>query len=424
MSGRRGLGVVMRAVRSQWRGYALGVLMLAGATVLIGWNSSRFLAAKPVIRAKNLDFLPAPETARVLSLGHSNTLAKLRWVDSFAYFQYQLDRKDDRVAGGGTGFSRLYETLIELDPKFEPFYEHAALNLSGILSQHGAALAFLLRGNLELPRSTSLWRNTVATIKTFFHLDERQPVQFDALLAAWEQAEEDPAAKRMVWDWKRRFGSDTFSGLEQLPYWLDQLGRTTPGTPAGDFVDGTIRDLLARFGIHELQSLLATWRIVRGGVPATRAELAQNLALIDPLAPVAANGPWPSDLAKLVEPKLIRRKYPSGLPSYGPITVEGGRLVLKPDPYGLPWRIEAGKVISPGVLRARLEALLGVLTADLLDLAQRHGSWPQTLEEAKTLGLTLPRVPEGGHLRLDGHQVVVDWPVEAGTPWVIRPGAK
>ncbi len=407
-----------------WRGYALSALMLTGAAVLIGWNSSRFLAAKPEIREKNLDFLPAPETARVLALGHTNTLAKLRWVDSFAYFQYQLDRKDDRVAGGGTGFSRLYETLIDLDPKFEIFYEHAALNLSGVLSQHGAALAFLLRGNLELPKSTILWRNTIATLKTFFTLDKRLPAQFDDFLAAWEQAEDDPNAKRSVWDWKRQFGSEKYVGLEQLPYWLAQLDHATPGTPSGDFIDGTIRDLLARYGTHELQSLLATWRIVRGGVPATRAELVHNLALIDPLKPVVENGPWPSDLSKLLEPKLIRRQYPKGLPAFGPIAVADGKLMLKPDPYGLPWRVEAGKVISPGVLRAHLDTRLGALSAALLDLAQRHGSWPQTLEEAQTLGLALPSVPEGGHLRLDGHHVVVDWPAEPGTPWVIRPGAQ
>ncbi len=409
---------------STWRGYALSLLMIAGATVLVGWNSSRFLTAKPVIRAKNLDFLPAPETARVLALGHTNTLAKLRWVDSFAYFQYQFDRKDDRVAGGGTGFKRLYETLIELDPRFEPFYEHAALNLSGLLSQHDVALGFLMRGNLELPKSTVLWRNTIATLKTFFRLDQRLPLQFDDQLAAWERAEQDPGAKRLVWDWKRQFGSETFSGLEQLPYWLTQLERTTPGTASGDYVEGTVRDLLARYGMHELESLLASWRIARGGVPATRAELAQNLPLIDPLVPAVESGPWPSELSKILEAKLVRRRYPAGLPPYGPIAAEDGRLMLKPDPYGLPWRMEGGKVVSPGMARARLVSRLGGVNNGLLDLAQRHGSWPQTLEEVKALGLALPTVPEGGQLRLDGHEIVVDWPVEPGAPWAIRPTTK
>ena len=411
-------------MNARLHGLMLGLSIVLGAVGLVGWNSSHFLTAKPVIRSKNLDFLPAPETARVLALGHTNTAAKLRWIDSFAYFEYQLDRKDDRVAGGGGGFSRLYETLIDLDPQFEPFYEHAALNLSGVLSQHGKALAFLLRGTHEIPRSTSLWRNTVVTLKTFFQLDVRLPAQFDSFLAAWEQAEEDPAAKRMVWDWKRQFGFGTFSGLEQLPYWLAQLQSSTPGSPTGDYVEGTIRDLLARYGARELESLLATWRIARGGIPATRGELVQNLTVIDPLKPVVLEGPYPSDLSRLLDPTLIRHRYPKGLPPYGPIGEVAGRLVIKTDPYGITWQREANKIISRGQLRASLNAQIGPLNAQLLELAQRHGSWPKTLEEVKTLGLSLPNVPDGGHLRLEDRQVVVDWLVEPGAPWVLRSAAK
>jgi hypothetical protein len=408
---------------SRWRGLALGALILVGGVGLVGWNSSRFLTAKPVIRAKNLDFLPAPETARVLALGHTNTLAKLRWIDSFAYFQYQLDRKDDRVAGGGNGFQRLYGTLIQLDPKFEPFYEHAALTMSGILTNHGGALAFLLQGTQELPHSTNLWRNLVATLKVFFKLDERQPVQFDSFLAAWSEAEADPDAKRTVWDWKRQFGRG-FSGLEQLPYWLTQLEQSAPGTPSGDYVEGTIRSLLTRFGIHELQGLLASWRIAHGGIPTTRAELAQSLPLFDPLSSPVEQGPWPKSLGEVLDPRQIRRRYPQGLPPYGPIAVQNGRLTLKSDPYGLPWRLENGVIVSAGLLRAQTEESLRGANRTLLDLAQRHGSWPKTLEEAKALGLSLPTVPDGGILRLDGRQVVVDWPVDAGAPWKLRQGSQ
>ena len=411
-------------MNARLRGIMLGLSIVLGAVGLVGWNSSHFLTAKPVIRSKNLDFLPAPETARVLALGHTNTVAKLRWIDSFAYFEYQLDRKDDRVAGGGSGFSRLYETLIDLDPQFEPFYEHAALNLSGVLSQHGNALAFLLRGTHEIPKSTSLWRNTVVTLKTFFQLDVRLPAQFDAFLAAWEQAEEDPAAKRMVWDWKRQFGFGSFTGLEQLPYWLTQLQSSTPGSPTGEYIEGTIRDLLARYGARELQSLLATWRIARGGIPATRAELAQNLTVMNPLNPVVLEGPYPSDLSRLLDPKLLRHRYPEGLPPFGPIGEVAGRLMLKTDPYGIPWQREANNIISRGQLRARLNVLIGGVNAQLLELAQRHGSWPKTLEEATTLGLKLPVVPDDGQLRLDDRQVVIDWSVEPGAPWVLRSGAK
>jgi hypothetical protein len=408
---------------SRWRGYGLGLVMLVGAVALIGWNSSRFLTAKPVIRAKDLDFLPAPETARVLALGHTNTLAKLRWVDSFAYFQYQLDRKDDSVAGGGTGFRRLYETLIELDPKFQPFYEHAAMNTSGVLNQHGVALAFLLRGTQELPQSRELWRNVATTLKIFFHWDTEQPLLFDAFLAQWEAAEDLPEAKRMVWDWKRGFGSRAFTGLEQLPYWLDQLRVTSAGTPNGDYVEGTIRDLLARFGSHELNALAASWRISRGGVPRDRAELVENLALFNPLQPVVEEGPDLPSLGDLLDPRLVRRRYPNGLPTHGPLTVVDGKLTLRSDPYGRPWRLLHGRVVSSGQMHASYERRLGRVNVSLLELAQKEGHWPTTLDEAKAMGLSLPVLPDDGTLRLDGRLVVVDWAVEAGAPWQLRQGA-
>jgi hypothetical protein len=405
---------------SVWSGRALSAMVVAGAVALIGWNSSRFLTAKPEIRTKNLNFLPAPETARVLAFGHTNTVAKLRWIDSFAYFQYQLDRRDDAVAGGGSGFKRLYETLIELDPKFEPFYEHATLNLSGVLSNHVAALEFLARGNLELPHSRSLWQNTIATCKVFFRMDQRNPLQFDAMLAAWEAAENDPDAKRMVWEWKRKFGSDTFTGLEQLPYWLAQLERTTAGTPNGQYVEETIRDLLARYGIHELQALLDSWSVAAGGAPRTRVALAQNLDLGDPLAPADQQGPLPKRLEELLDPTLVRQRYSDGLPAYGPIGVQDGRLVLRSDPYGFPWELEAGNIVSPGLVRSRCEKQAMIATNNLLNLAQRHGTWPQSLAEAESLGLTLPKVPANGTLRLDGRQLVIDWHEEGGVPWPLR----
>lgn len=405
---------------SAWRGYGLGVVMLLGAAALIGWNSSRFLTAKPEIRAKDLDFLPAPETARVLALGHTNTLAKLRWIDSFAYFQYQLDRKDDSVAGGGTGFRRLYETLIALDPKFQPFYEHASMNTSGVLEQHHIALSFLLRGTLELPQSRELWRNAATTLKTFFHWDTKQPLLFDAFLAQWEAVEVLPEAKRSVWDWKRGFGQRAFTGLEQLPYWLDQLKATAPGSPNGDYVEGTIRDLLARFGARELNALAAGWRIARGGVPRDREELAANLALIDPLKPVVEDGPELQSVGDLLDPRLVRRRYPHGLPTFGPLTITDGRLTLRTDPYGRPWRVVRGRVVSTGQVHASFERVLGRVNASLLELAQKAGRWPATLDEAKAMGLSLPVLPDDGTVRLDGRQVVVDWAVEAGVPWPLR----
>jgi hypothetical protein len=86
----------------------------------------------------------------------------------------------------------------------------------------------------------------------------------------------------------------------------------------------------------------------------------------------------------------------------------------------MPWEMVGGKVTSPGRERAQVEKFVITATANLLDLAQKQGSWPQSLAEAEKLGLALPKVPADGTLRLDDRQVVVDWRVEAGAPWPLR----
>src|SRR5262245_34756719 len=97
--------------------------MAACAAALIGWNAQRFVGAESRIRMKDLEFFPTPVVAKLMAMGQDNTVAKLRWIDSFSYFQLQIDRRDDTVAGDDKtsgGFQRLYDTLIALDPLFEP----------------------------------------------------------------------------------------------------------------------------------------------------------------------------------------------------------------------------------------------------------------------------------------------------------------
>jgi hypothetical protein len=405
--------------------FFLMLTIALAAAILVGWNSSRFIGAKPVIRSKNLAFLPAPETAKLLVMGHSNTMAKLRWIDSFAYFQYQIDAKNDAVSGGGSGFQRLYQTLIELDSKFQPFYEHAALNLSGILSQHWMALGFLQRGNLELPKSRELWRNTVTTLKVFFAYDVKHPEAFDAVLSEWEANEDLPEAKRMVWDWKKNFGAKAFDGLEQLPYWLDQLERTAANTPNGEFVDSVIRETLARYGEKELNALYATWRIARGGTPRTKKELVENLALINPLQPIPSPEPEIAQLTDLLQPALLARRYSQGLPAFGPLSYVAAqqRVELRSDPYGLAWTLSEGVIISPGLLRARFDKQLANASAQLLALAQKEGTWPATLSEATAMGLFVPTAPIGAGqvtVELRDRQLVARWAVEAQAAWPLR----
>jgi hypothetical protein len=378
-----------------WRHLGLGSLIAACALALLGWNASRFVVAKPKIRAKDLSFLPAPVVAKVLSLGHGNSVAKLRWIDSFAYFQYQLDHKDDTVAGeGGGGFKRLYETLIALDPKFLPFYEHAALNIGGVLGRHDVALAFLQRGLLELPRSTSLWQGVAAELKVYFHWEEQQPRNFDALLTCWQEAEISPGNQYAVIRWKKFMGVRAFHGLEQVPYWRTQLAASRPGTPTGDFIEDSLREILARFGQGELQALVDAYRATHSDPP-ERLELA-------------------------LEPPLLRQRYSEGLPVDGPVALDHDRPWLRDDPYGFPWFYARGEVFSIGLNQIEMETLITKVNNRLVGMARERGRWPTSLEEIRSWGLFLPESVPGGTLALDGQTVSVAWSVKPGPPWPLR----
>jgi hypothetical protein len=406
--------------RGSWRGWGLGAVAVACAAALVGWNVSRFVGSQARIREKQLDFLPAPVVAEMLCLGHRNSVAKLRWIDSFAYFQYLLDSKDDRVKGSVEGgFERLYETLVALDPHFQPFYEHAALSLSGVLERHGEALAFLQRGIEANPGRSELWRNAATLLHVMFHWQERMPRQFDAFLAAWEAAETTADGKRMVWDWKRQMARRFFRDLEQLPYWFDQLARNPPGTPGGDYVEATIREQLARFGTRELSGLVGAYRVARGGKADRLIDLFHGLALFDPLA-LPAVDPDPHNLADLLDPRLVAACCPHGLPSFGPLVLEGGRLRVRTDPFGLPWRLEHGTVVSGGFERRAFERDLAEANIALLGKARERGRWPGSLDEVRALGIPVPDPGIAGTVTLDGQALVVAWTQRAEPPWPLR----
>lgn len=397
------------------------LLILACTAILIGWNGSRFIGAKPKVRAKDLAFLPSPAVARAMCLGHTNTVAKLRWIDSFAYFQYQCDHLDDHVPGQDTrgGFYRLYDTLITLDPYFQPFYEHAALNLSGILGRHQHALGFLMRGLDHLPHNTALWRNTAATLKVHFHWEDQQPQAFDGFLASWAAAELDDNGRRMVWDWKRAMGQRQFKGLEQLSYWLDQLQTTKAKTPMGDYVEETARAQLAAYGERELTALAQLHR--RTTPPALDAWYAD---LADPALPLADQlrlGRMPTTALALAHPRLASQRYGDRLPGFGPLRVAAtGRLELRPDPYGHPWRINGVKVESVGLVQRNFEKRLGYSQVQLIEKAKEKGRWPTTIDEVRAWGVAINELPNGGTLRIVDQQLAVTWEPPLSEPWKLR----
>ncbi|MBA3684553.1 MAG: hypothetical protein H0W72_04850 [Planctomycetes bacterium] len=366
------------------------LLILACAGSLIAWNAVPFRAAQPKIRTKELSFLPAAELAGALSFGHANSVSRLRWIDSFAYFQLQLDRRDDSISGGRSGFKRLYDLLIALDPQFAPFYHHAGLNTGAITGRMDLALGYLLRGTMELPHDSEIWRHAASVFQTHYRIMETHPEQFEAFLAAWADAEASDNGRRIIDEWLRTISRRHARGLEQLPYWLDRLAATKPGSSAAEYIEDTLREQLAHYALAELTSIADALR--SAGRP-----IAGLTDLIDPLT---------------VASRRIDLRW-------GPFAISDGQLGLRSDPYGHPYVWRDGAVVSIGLERARYERALGISGGGLENRAQVEGRFPRDLAEAQAwAGIGEP--PAGGRLVLEDHVLRCAFAPPPTEPWPLR----
>lgn len=358
---------------------------------LIGWNASRFIGAEAKIRTKDLSFLPSPVVGKVLALGHTNTVAKLRWIDSFSFFELQLDRKDDTLAGSGqSAFLRLYDLLVSLDGQFRPFYEHAVLNLGGVQGRHAETLAILNQGLLNNPHDPQLWRLLVVELYSFYQWEQRQPGAFDAILNAWHEAMQDEQQAQQVWDWKAAFGRRREPGLDQLPYWMTQLGGTQGSQR--EFILQTIREQIGRYGETKLTSLVQRYKSTQGHLPVR--------------------------LEDVIRLDFVRAEWPHGIPDLAPVRGSMGQWLLQSDPYGWPYRLtEAGTVQSDGVAIFRFRGPLSAANTNLETTATKEGRWPSSVEEARAMGVKLPTPPAGGTWVLKEHTLEVRWPEAPGKPW-------
>ncbi len=365
--------------------FASTLLIVCAGAGLVSWNATRFIGAQPKIRTKNIDFLPSPAVARALSLGHTNTLAKLRWIDSFAYFELQLERKDDTVsATGDSAFERLYRMLLGMDPHFVPFYQHASLNLGGILSRHGVVLSILQEGLLTLPHETDLWRMLASELQVNYKLEDRNPLAMDAFLAAWHAAELTDEGRQAVWDWKKSMAHRQYHDLTQMPYWEDQLRLTKPGTAIYDFIVDTMREQMARYAEERLTHLTVIWQREHHQPPVLIADLLQS--------------------------SVLTQAFPDGIPPlvYFPIKLTYGVPTLRTDPFGYAYVLDGGVPVSPGWQALRARKRSGALSEQLEAIAKREGRWPATLAEAVAAGLYLYDMPPNCHIRLDGKAISID----------------
>lgn len=383
----------MRWASSRYMPFASTCVALLAGSVLLAWNGSRFVHAQARVRTKDLTFLPSPAVAKVLSLGHANSFAKLRWIDSFAYFERQLDVKDDTIQSSGQStFERLYRMLVALDPRFVPYYEHASLNLGGVLTRHDIALSVLQGGLLDLPHETRIWRMIAAELSINFRGESAGANGLDLFLAAWSENELTDAGRESVWDWKRAMGQRLSRELEQVPYWLEQLRHLTPGTPSHTYVLNTLREQVARLGENNLQALVDAYR---------------ELHMIPPVT-----------LADVTVPDVVAKAFPQGISTLGPLNFEQGGFSLKTDPFGYAYEMVDGKPQSPGWQRLRSTKRAALMGQKLAEIAKRDGRWPTTVSEALAAGVALDALPAGGRWVISGQEVKVEWTPAPFAAWM------
>lgn len=386
-------------------GRFLVLLIVVLGTGLLAWNGARFIGTKAKARTKDLDFLPPPVVAQAMSCGQQTALAKLRWIDSFAYFQLQLDRLDDKVAGkdGRGGFERLYDTLIAMDPYYNPFYEHAVLTTGGVLRQHQAALGFLMRGIMARPHETSLWRLASAELATSFGWSKRKPAQLDRWLNAWALAELDDEGRQQVVDWRRGLAFSDVDGLQTLPYWIDQLRSTKQGTALALFVEGTVRELLADHGTREL-TRLAGWE-------ATGSEF---------LSRMLGGGVLWYGYTLLPSQRVLQERWPHGAPAWSPVHWDGVTGELRCDPFGWPWHRTATRVVSVGREQRRFITQCQYLRNQIEAESRQRGRPPRDAQESTEWGFPLPNPPYGGRWSFERNMPDVVWPDPPDKPWPLR----
>ena len=279
---------------------------------LISWNSARFIGAeaKPRVQSQ-LAFLPQPNVAKALTLGHSNSAAKLRWIDSFAYFQHQIDARDDAVVGDQKGgFRRLYETLVALDPHFFPFYEHGAMALSGIVNDQDAALALLMNGVHQHPDEHALWINLLAIMQSSFALDEVHSETLLTYLYMWLNSVKKPEERAVPAYWLSSLHRKQGSEIIMLGYWQQRLANTTKGSAEYDVLEHLLRTQAMRY-----------------------ARTIINEAIVFP-----GTAETPITTYSLLPSTLLEKRITDYVPLFSPFhkdTLQG--VTLRPDPWGMNW---------------------------------------------------------------------------------------
>ncbi len=385
------------------------VLCSMSALVLIVWNASALIGAKPLPRMKDLEFVPSPSVMRVMSLGHTNTVAKLRWIDAFSYLQLQFERRNDQLLGNEHegGFDRLYNALIDLDPKFEPFYNFAIMSESLLDNPGTLAIRCAQRGCLEIPDSMNLWRNLAAHIKSMENVNLHV---LDGILSAWGRAAPDEHQRYHVQRWKSNLGIMELKGLHQLDYWSYEIAQQKDNSPIGKIADSTLRQQINNYNISLLQKLYDAsdlpeeLGINRCLDPQAWGKVFDNKSGVSIEGALVLWGPI------LFSSEIIGRMEKAFQTGEGKIPVDLKGAAFRTDPYGFPYTIKDKQVYSMGRERFEFQRKLTSYSFVLSRVAIEKKTWPKDLEEVWEWLPVEPLVPPtSGTLRYEAHVIHVDY---------------
>lgn len=371
------------------------VLSLAVIVVLLGGvfaiNVRPFLKAKPEIRTKDLSFLPDPEVMPLLAPGHPNSAQRLRWIDSFAYLQLQFDRRDDTVAGGDGGFTRLYDGLLALDDHFVPVYQAAALCESGVVDHPGKALSFLYRGMMAVPHDFGLWQHAASILVTNFDAENRYPEMLDTHLTQWAEAMTDVGHRDSVFIWRQAMANRRFKGLDLYAHWQGRLQATPPNTPMAQFIETLMRTELVKYA-----------RTIVAQIVEARTAAHQPVATLD----------------DLLDGEVLTRIGVNA--AYGPITAVDGKPVWRSDPWGWPYAWDGTTLQSPGERLAHLREMVAGVNDRIRLRARVKGRWPASLAEVSEWDIAVPDLNPGESLVYRDQQVELVAPEPPQPPWSLR----
>lgn len=294
-------------------------------------------------------YLPGPTALRVGSLGNTSLAADYVWLKSVQYVSKEFGEREKWQKF--EWLKRMYETMLELDPKWVQAIRLGGLLLGASGRDVDEATSILVQGMFENPDSWVLpYEVGVAYL---FHPDRaRETANFLEIAASRKDCPEAVRARiRGILPGLNSMAGRLEKAMEQA--W--RLWQEHKGTPLEEVYRRQWVQSAARF----VENLLT--------------EAAKDFEL--------RTGRYPSRIEELVEARIIRK--------------------VPPEPFGLRWHVnaETGRVRSEGLVNLFAYRAIHAFNEASRFFSQTKGRKPGSLEE----------VLKFGRLLLQAGRLPADW---------------